>query len=88
MMNLSKAYRSSKTNTIFTGINKLNKKCNISLSFSTLILIYNHRIRVCQHPGQNKYRRILPFFTFPCREIPARPAGQQLNKSPQKTLVL
>ena len=83
MMNFISTYNKRRITAIFTGINKLNKKCSISLSFSTLPLLYSTCNSVCQDPGRNKYRRFPPLLREPTH---LRPAGQPAVPQSHKKL--
>jgi len=81
MMNFISIYNKISTKATLTGINKLSKKCSISLSFSTLPLLYSTCNSVCQDPRQNKYRRLPPLLREPTH---LRSAGQPAPQSHKK----
>jgi hypothetical protein len=81
MINLSRKYNAIRTKAHFTGINNPSQSI-LFLSNSGSFLTYNHRISVCQHPGQNKYRRLLPFFRD--RKSQRAPCGTTSSSTTQK----
>ena len=68
---------------ILAGISNNNRKCSILILFLYPSSLYSQDPGVCQDPGQNKYRRLLPFFRV--RKSRRAPGAQtELPKFPQK----